>query len=111
MLGTGTLLAFPGSMIGALCCGLMYKYTKRLLPTYIAEVVGTGVLGGLAAYPVAAYLMGREGAIYAYILPFFVSTFGGTLLASILIGVLYKCGALRLMQEKIGDRLSQAVTR
>ena len=111
LLGTGTLLAFPGSMIGALCCGLMYKYTKRLLPTYIAEVVGTGVLGGLAAYPVAAYLMGREGAIYAYILPFFISTFGGTLLASILIGVLYKCGALRLMQEKIGDRISQAATR
>ena len=53
LLGTGTLLAFPGSMIGALCCGLMYKYTKRLLPTYAAEVVGTGVLGGLAAYPVA----------------------------------------------------------
>ena len=22
--GTGTLMAFPGSMIGALCCGLMY---------------------------------------------------------------------------------------
>ena len=71
LLGTGTLLAFPGSMIGALCCGLMYKYTKRLLPTYIAEVVGTGVLGGLAAYPVAAYRLTSWAEKARYMRTFF----------------------------------------
>ena len=28
--GLGSLMAFPGSMVGALCCGLMYKFSKRL---------------------------------------------------------------------------------
>ncbi len=28
ILGTGSLLAFPGSMIGALLAGFAYKYTK-----------------------------------------------------------------------------------
>lgn len=27
--GTGSLLAFPGSMVGAFLCGMMYKYTKN----------------------------------------------------------------------------------
>jgi energy coupling factor transporter S component ThiW len=30
ILGIGSLMAFPGSMIGALCCGLVYKKCKNL---------------------------------------------------------------------------------
>ena len=30
LLGTGSLLAFPGSMCGALLCGLLYHYKKSL---------------------------------------------------------------------------------
>ena len=30
LMGTGTLLAFPGSMCGAFLCGILYKYGKRL---------------------------------------------------------------------------------
>ena len=38
MLGTGSLLAFPGSMIGALLCGLAFKYGKRLWCAFAGEV-------------------------------------------------------------------------
>ncbi|WP_315437553.1 energy coupling factor transporter S component ThiW, partial [uncultured Selenomonas sp.] len=69
--GLGSLMAFPGSMIGALACGLAYHYTKRLGITCIAEALGTGILGALAAYPVAAFLMGLTPASYTvYIVPF-----------------------------------------
>lgn len=27
--GLGSLMAFPGSMVGALCCGLMYRFSKN----------------------------------------------------------------------------------
>lgn len=47
--GLGTLLAFPGSMIGALLCGIAYKATKNIPLTLVSEVFGTGVLGGLCA--------------------------------------------------------------
>ena len=30
LMGTGTLLAFPGSMCGAFLCGMLYKYGKHL---------------------------------------------------------------------------------
>jgi energy coupling factor transporter S component ThiW len=94
MMGTGTLLAFPGSMVGALCCGLMFAATKKLLPTCIAEVIGTGVLGGLLAYPVAVFVMGKTAALFAYVLPFLVSTLGGTIIAAVLITIMAKSHAL-----------------
>src|SRR6056297_1711371 len=47
--GVGSLLAFPGSMIGALLAGIIYKKYQNKIATVIAEVFGTGVLGGLAA--------------------------------------------------------------
>ncbi|MCD7738718.1 MAG: energy coupling factor transporter S component ThiW, partial [Lachnospiraceae bacterium] len=64
LLGLGSLMAFPGSMIGALLCGLMYWKTRRIWATLLAEVFGTAVLGGLCAYPVAVFLMGVDaGAV------------------------------------------------
>ena len=73
-------------MIGALSCGLAYYYTKRLGITCIAETFGTGILGALAAYPVAALLMGLNPASYTvYIVPFLLSTGAGSLLAYVLL--------------------------
>ena len=84
--GLGSLMAFPGSMIGALACGLVYHYTKRLGITCIAEALGTGILGALAAYPVAALLMGLNPTSYTvYIVPFLLSTGVGSILAYILL--------------------------
>ena len=84
--GLGSLMAFPGSMIGALACGLAYHYTKHLGITCIAEALGTGILGALAAYPVAALLMGLNPTSYTvYIVPFLLSTGAGSLLAYVLL--------------------------
>lgn len=104
LLGLGSLLAFPGSMFGALLCGLMYKYSKKLLPTLIAEVFGTGIIGGLCAYPIAVWFMGKAAgsiAFYAYVVPFLVSTVGGSIIAGALIFALEKAGVLRQMQKKV----------
>ena len=97
LLGTGTLLAFPGSMVGAFCCGLVYKISRKFIPTYIAEVVGTGILGGIIAFPVASLVMGKEAALFTYVVPFLVSTAGGTVIAALLITVLYKSHAINTL--------------
>ena len=102
LLGWGSLLAFPGSMCGALLCGLAYWKTKNLPATLIAEVLGTGVLGGLAAYPVAKQLMGLTPETYTvYIIPFLISTAAGSILAGALVYALQKSGALRSMQSAL----------
>ncbi|MEG1879902.1 MAG: energy coupling factor transporter S component ThiW, partial [Oscillospiraceae bacterium] len=66
ILGLGSLMAFPGSMFGALLCGLVYYKTKNLPLTLIAEVFGTAILGGLSAYPVALLFMGKSSANLAF---------------------------------------------
>ena len=45
VMGIGSILAFPGSMAGALCCGIVYMVCRRLGVTCFAEVFGTGILG------------------------------------------------------------------
>ena len=101
LLGLGSLMAFPGSMFGALLCGLVYKKTGNIAATLVGEVFGTAVLGGLCAYPVAIYFMGQSAAaiaFYAYIIPFFVSTAGGAAISAVLIYSLKKAGVLGRMQ-------------
>ena len=101
LFGLGSLLAFPGSMCGALLCGLAHHKTKNLPITLFAEVFGTGIIGGLLSYPIAIAFMGKsagEIAFYAYVVPFLVSTIGGSILAGILVTALSKTGALRRAQ-------------
>lgn len=102
LLGLGSLMAFPGSMFGALLCGIAYWKTKKLSVTLAAEVFGTAILGGLCAYPAAILLMGKsvaEIAFYAYIIPFFVSTAGGAILSAVFLGALQKTGVLARVAE------------
>ena len=104
LLGLGSLMAFPGSMFGALLCGVVYHKTQKLLPTLVGEVFGTSILGGLCAYPVAILLMGKSAgdiAFYAYIVPFLVSTAGGAVIAGVLLVALQRSGALHSMQTSL----------
>ena len=104
LLGLGSLLAFPGSMFGALVCGVVYAKTKSIPGTLIGEVFGTAILGGLCAYPIAILFMGQSAAglaFYAYIIPFLVSTAGGAVISAVLIYSLKKSGVLRAMQESL----------
>ena len=103
-LGLGSLMAFPGSMFGALLCGIVYHKTKNLLATLAGEVFGTGIIGGLLAWPVAVFLMGKAAgdiAFYAYVVPFLVSTVGGSIIAGVVLIALEKNGALKKMQASL----------
>lgn len=93
IIGTGSLLAFPGSMAGALLAGLLYKYLKKDIAAVIGELFGTSVIGGLLAYPVAAFVMGKECALFAYIMPFAVSCAGGCIMAYAVLKALRRTGA------------------
>ena len=94
ILGTGTLLAFPGSMIGALLAGLAFKHSRKDYLAVLAEIIGTGIIGGIVAYPVAAYILGKSVALFFYVVPFLVSTTGGSIIAFIIVRALKKSKSL-----------------
>lgn len=95
LLGVGSLLAFPGSMCGALLAGLLYKFIKKDFVAYIGELFGTAVIGGMLSFPIATFLMGNKtAALFTYVFPFFVSSLGGTVIAIVVVTALSKSGVL-----------------
>ena len=101
LLGTGSLLAFPGSMVGAFVSAMIFKYTRSKIGAYLGEVVGTGILGGMLCYPIASMMMGQKAALFTFVGPFLASTLCGTVIAAVIITALYKSKAVRLIEEYI----------
>lgn len=104
LLSLGTLLAFPGSLFGALLSGLLYRLLKRLPAAYFGELFGTSVLGGLVAYPIASAIMGNDAAtLTGFVVPFLISTAGGSLMAFLILSSLYNSGHLKRLQDSMNE--------
>ncbi len=88
--GTGSLLAIPGSVIGALCAALVYKYSSKMWLAGIGEVIGTGILASLIAVPYAKLLMGTSVAVFFFMPAFLTSSTIGALLGVVIANSLRK---------------------
>lgn len=88
ILGVGSLLAFPGSMIGALLVGLLFKFTSKRKMAILGEVFGTGILGGAMAFPIAKFILCKDVAALFYVVPFLISTVGGSSIAYAILKLL-----------------------
>lgn len=98
ILGTGSLLAFPGSMFGAALSGILFKRTNHFFGAILGEIIGTGLLGGFVAVPVAKYLIDTEVGAFFFIIPFLVSTTGGSIIAYFL----YRTSFTAFFRERLG---------
>lgn len=101
ILGTGSLLAFPGSMIGAFLAGILYKKTNNILGAIVGELIGTGILGSMVAFPIAKYIIGSQVGALFFVIPFLVSATGGSMIAYLL----YRTPMTAFFNEKIGHRV------
>lgn len=77
MLGLGTLLAFPGGMIGALLAGILFRYLKRRYWAAIGEIIGTGIISALLCVPFAKLVMGSSFGALFFVPSFLVSSISG----------------------------------
>ena len=85
LLGTGTIFAFPGSMIGAICAGLFYARTQKIGYAALGEWIGTGILGSLVSTLLAQLFMGMEAALMLFLPSFAISSAIGAGLAYFII--------------------------
>lgn len=95
--GTGSLLAFPGGMIGAALAGVLFQKTGRIWTAAVGEMIGTGLIASLFAVPYAAVLMGTSVGSFFFLPPFLVSSVSGAIIGGI--------AASRLLLHPIGRRL------
>ena len=96
-------------MVGAFLGGFLYRLHGRLWAAYVGEVFGTGILGGLLCWPVAALIMGQEAAVFAYVLPFLMSTMCGTVFAAFLMGVLCRSGVFTYLKHMLDRETAGAL--
>ncbi len=99
-MGTGSLLAFPGSMIGALLAGLLFRKTHKMVFALGGEIFGTGILGALLSYPLAKILLGIDKGAFFFIAPFMLSTVAGSIIAYAMLKALSYTPLLKVPHEK-----------
>ena len=80
LLGLGTLLAFPGGMIGAFFAGYLYQRFRKNGLAVIGEAIGTGIFGSISAVPFAILLMGSSIGAFAFLPSFLISSISGSLI-------------------------------
>ena len=88
IIGSGSLLAFPGSMIGAFLSGILFSRTKKLLFAVIGEFIGTSIIGGLISYPIASIFMGSTKGATFYVSVFAISCGVGCVIAYIVLSAI-----------------------
>jgi len=87
-------------MFGAALAGILYSRTKSIWGALAGEIIGTGIIGGLVAYPVAKYFLGSGVGAMFFVVPFLISTAGGSFIA----WALYHTPVISFLQEKLGER-------
>lgn len=100
LMGTGSLFAFPGSMVGAFLSAYLYMKTNKLSFAVIGEVVGTGILGAMACYPISVFILGKEAALFGFIPSFIFSSIAGAIIGYFLLKVIMNNHAFKKFLER-----------
>ncbi len=96
VLGTGSLFAFPGSMIGAFIAGYVFIFSRNIYLAACGEIVGTGILGALVGtLLVSPLFMGKPMEATALVIPFLASTIGGSIIGVLGLLVLRRAGVVK----------------
>ncbi len=91
VMGVGTLLAFPGGMIGAFLAGLLYRLGRHRYFAAAGEIIGTGLIAPVvSALVVAPVLMGKAIPLLALMPSFLGSTIAGAILGMLALKLLEK---------------------
>lgn len=100
-------LALTGAIFGATLSGILYQKSRgKIIAAVIGEIIGTGIIGAIASYPVMTLICGRTGLTWFFYVPSFI---GGTLIggsiALIFLMALKRTGHLVNFQRKLGAKV------
>lgn len=100
-------LALTGAVFGAFLSGMFYRLSSgKIICAVIGEIIGTGIIGAIASYPVMTYIVGRTGLTWTFYVPSFI---GGTLIggsiAYLFLKQLSRGRILSKMQGTLGAKI------
>lgn len=102
MMSGRTIQALVGAIFGAFLSGLLYQKTKKLWAAVVGEVIGTGIISAMVAYPLMKMWYGLDAQSPFYYIPFYTpSSIMGAFLAVLVLGVLKRSGMLQRLLDDI----------
>ena len=102
MMSGRTIQAITGAVFGPILGGLLYKKTKNIYLVFLGEVVGTGLFGALASYPLMKLFYNLDVQNPLYYIPFYTpsAVVGGAMGVAVLI-MFKKSGVLERMLNEM----------
>ncbi|MFT8314278.1 MAG: energy coupling factor transporter S component ThiW [Clostridium sp.] len=100
-------LALTGAVFGAALSGILYRRSNgKIIFAVLGEVIGTGIIGAVASYPVMRFIWGKAGLTWLFYIPlFFTATIIGGTIAFIFLRALNKIGVLTKIQKNLGAKV------
>ena len=92
-LGTGTIFAFPGGIPGGIIVGLVYLWVRRDWAAW-TEPIGTVFIGVGLSVLVFGPVMGRQVALYTFLIAFTLSSVAGAGIGYFILKTLRKAKVL-----------------
>lgn len=100
-------IAITGAVFGAFLSGLFYRASKgKILAAVLGEVIGTGIIGAIASYPVMTIFWGKTDLTWFFYVPSFImGTLIGGSIAFIFLKQLQRTKLLAKFQESLGSNV------
>lgn len=102
MMSGRTIQAVTGAIFGPIIGGLIYKKTKNIYLVFIGEVIGTGLFGAMASYPLMRLFYGLDIKSPFYYIPFYTpSAVVGAAMGVAVLLILKRSGVLNRMVNEL----------
>ena len=104
MLSGRTIQAIAGAVFGPVLGGILYQKFHNIWAAVVGEIVGTGIVGALAAYLLMKAFYGLDAQVWYYYVPFYMpSAVVGAGMGAAAWLMLKKMGAWKWMVEQIHE--------
>ena len=99
-------IALTGAVFGSFLSGVFYRASKgRIIFAVLGEIIGTGIIGAIASYPVMTFLWGKEGLSWLFYVPSFIcGTLIGGSIAYVFLRKFAANGMLARIQTMLGSQ-------
>ena len=91
-----------GAMFGPILGGLLYRKFGTWWSVWIGEIIGTGVIGAMASYPLFKMFYALDAQSPFYFIPFYIpsAAVGASMGATVLV-LLKRTGVLNRMKQEL----------
>ena len=104
MMSGRTIQSVTGAVFGPILGGFLWRKTRNIYLVCVGEVIGTGLLGAMASYPLMKCFYGLDAQSPFYYIPFYTP--------SAVVGGLMGVGVVLILKRaKVLDRLLSELER